>query len=158
MIHRFSDKFAATSARSLCVPPDVFKQMEIYAVGRRIPSVHRIMESTRGKIMHGRFVRWPPLHSADSPSPYNGPPRRFRPVLLTENRRSLSRMPLQPSVVPSRLSTPSPPRRLSRTRHTGRAFINFCSEQLRKCSKLLCIYFAERKMYNWDSKLFYYIL
>lgn len=117
MIHRFSDKFAATSARSLCVPPDAFKQMEIYAVGRRIPSVHRIMESTRGKIMHGRFVRWPPLHSADSPSPYNGPPRRFRPVLLTENRRSLSRMPLQPSVVPSRLSTPSPPRRLSRTRH-----------------------------------------
>lgn len=91
------------------IPPDAFKQMEIYAVGRRIPSVHRIMESTRGKIMHGRFVRWPPLHSADSPSPYNGPPRRFRLVLLTENRRSLSRMPLQPSVVPSRLSTPSPP-------------------------------------------------
>lgn len=39
------------------IPPDAFKQMEIYAVGRRIPSVHRIMESTRGKIMHGRFVR-----------------------------------------------------------------------------------------------------
>lgn len=36
-------------------------------------------------------------------------------------------MPLQPSVVPSRLSTPSPPRRLSRTRHT--AFINFCSDR-----------------------------
>lgn len=56
-------------------------------------------------------------------------------------------MPLQPSVVPSHLSTP-----LSSSwivSNTGRAFINFYSEQLRKYSKLYAFCIAERKICNW---------
>lgn len=88
-------------------------------------AVHRIMESTRGKIMHGRFVRWPPLHSADSPSPYNGPPRRFRP--RTFNRKSNE---LVANATPA---FPSQPLSSSRSdnleRDTGCAFINFYSDR-----------------------------
>lgn len=55
-------------------------------------------------------------------------------------------MPLQPSVVPSRLSTPSPPRRLSRTRHTGRAFINFCSDRtVAKMFEIILYLFCREK-------------
>lgn len=110
-------------------------------------AVHRIMESTRGKIMHGRFVRWPPLHSADSPSPYNGPPRRFRP--RTFNRKSNE---LVANATPAFPSQPlSSSRSDSLERDTVVLLLIFIPIEQNIISKLYFVSLRER--FNWFSKL-----